>query len=190
VRADATESIAGGAKGGCWLLESAGGTKVTQGRVLGFVGAQRARPAVGPGFPQQRGPQFSDVKLDLYLFAHGWKFTQALSEYTQIGGKAIMVPKYAMGIWWSRWYDLNNFDTQKVVDDYESRSIPLDVFVIDMDWHTKDNWSGFTFDPHLFPDPADSMGFLRAKGLHVTLNLHDASGVPQTARLSVYQINH
>jgi alpha-glucosidase (family GH31 glycosyl hydrolase) len=55
-----------------------------------------------------------------------------------------MVPKYAMGVWWSRWYDLNNYDTKKVVADYESREIPLDVFVIDMDWHTKDNWSGFT----------------------------------------------
>jgi len=94
-----------------------------------------------------------------------------------IGGKAIMVPKYAMGVWWSRWYDLNNYDTKQVVDDYESRSIPLDVFVIDMDWHTKDNWSGFTFDPHLFPFPGDSMEYLNQMGLYVTLNLHDASGV-------------
>ena len=43
--------------------------------------------------------------------------------------------RYAMGIWWSRWYDLNNYDIKKVVDDYESRSIPLDVFVIDMVRH-------------------------------------------------------
>ena len=43
------------------------------------------------------------------------------------------------------------------MDDYESRQIPLDVFVIDMDWHTKDNWSGFTFDPHIFPFAADGM---------------------------------
>ena len=78
---------------------------------------------------------------------------------------------------WSRWYDLSNYDTQKIVDDYETRDIPLDIFVIDMDWHTKDDWSGFTFDPHLFPDAADAMGYLKAKGLIVTLNLHDASGV-------------
>ena len=88
-----------------------------------------------------------------------------------------MVPKYAMGVWWSRWFDLNNYDTRKVVADYESRDIPLDVFVIDMDWHTKDDWSGFTFDPHLFPYAEDDMGYLNAKGLAVTLNLHDASGV-------------
>ncbi len=37
--------------------------------------------------------------------------------------------------------------------------------------------SGFTFDTHLFPYPADSMGYLHALGLPVTLNIHDASGV-------------
>ena len=41
----------------------------------------------------------------------------------------------------------------------------------------QDNWSGFTFDSHLFPYPADTMAYLKALGLPVTLNLHDASGV-------------
>jgi hypothetical protein len=133
-------------KNGCWTLRSTGGTTKSSGRTLGLVGDQSGtdKPSVGPGFPQQQGPQFSDVKLDTYGFFHGWNFMDALREYQLIGGKAIMVPKYAMGVWWSRWYDLNNYDTKKVVADYESREIPLDVFVIDMDWHTKDNWSGFT----------------------------------------------
>ena len=61
-------------------------------------------------------------------------------------------------------YDLNNYDTKQVIADYESRDIPLDTFVIDMDWHTKDDWSGFTFDPHLFPEAADSMAYMNAKG--------------------------
>ena len=63
----ATEDGAGGSKGGCWTLKSTGGKKPnTKGRVLGLVGAQSGKPAVGPGFPQQVGPQFSDVKQDLY----------------------------------------------------------------------------------------------------------------------------
>jgi len=114
---------------------------------------------------------------DLYGFFHGHDYFGALADFVAVSGKTIMVPKYASGIWWSRWYDLNNLDLVKVVDDYRSREIPLDVFVIDMDWHTKDNWSGFTFDSHLFPYPADSMQYLHALGLPVTLNIHDASGV-------------
>jgi alpha-glucosidase (family GH31 glycosyl hydrolase) len=63
------------------------------------------------------------------------------------------------------------------VDDYKSRSIPLDVFVLDMDWHRKNDWTGYTFDEHLFPFPEDTLGFLKGAGLHVAANLHDASGV-------------
>ena len=162
-----------GSSGGCWPLKSTGGLKSgVANRLVGLVG-----PQSGPGQQQQQGPQFSDVKYDLYGFFHGWKFTKALYDYQLIGGKAIMVPKQAMGVWWSRWYDLNNYDVRKVVDDYESRQIPLDVFVIDMDWHKKDDWSGFTFDPHIFPFAADDMGYLNKKGLIVSLNLHDNSGV-------------
>ena len=120
--------------------------------------ATTAPPGALTSFPpRQYGVQFSDVATDLYGFFHGLKFTDALREYQMIGGKAIMVPRFAMGVWWSRWYDLNNYDTKRVIDDYESRSIPLDVFVLDMDWHTKDDWSGFTFDKHLFPYAKDSM---------------------------------
>ena len=105
----ATEDGPGGSKGGCWTLKSTGGKKPnTKGRVLGLVGAQSGKPAVGPGFPQQVGPQFSDVKRDLYGFFHGWKYTKALHDYQLIGGKAIMVPKFAMGVWWSRWCEYSN----------------------------------------------------------------------------------
>jgi alpha-glucosidase (family GH31 glycosyl hydrolase) len=85
-----------------------------------------------------------------------------------------MVPRYASGIWWSRWFDVNNKDVLDIAEAYDSNRIPLDVFVIDMDWHTKDAWGGWTFDSHLFPFPADSMESLGALGLPVTLNTHDA----------------
>lgn len=45
------------------------------------------------------------------------------------------------------------------------------MFVIDMDWHTKDNWSGFTFDSHLFPYPADTMDYLHALGMRLRVLL-------------------
>jgi hypothetical protein len=48
------------------------------------------------------------------------------------GGHRHQVPKYASGVWWSRWLDLNNLDTRNIVDDYESRRLPLDVLVTDM----------------------------------------------------------
>ena len=46
-----------------------------------------------------------------------------------------------------------------------------------MDWHKKNDWSGFTFDDHLYPDSADNMAYLKSLGLGITVNIHDASGV-------------
>lgn len=63
-----------------------------------------------------------------------------------------------------RWYDINNYDVRKIVEDYSSRAIPLDLFILDMDWHTKNDWTGYTFDARLFPYPADTLAWLKQKG--------------------------
>lgn len=44
------------------------------------------------------------------------------------------------------------------------------------DWH-KLGWTGYTFDPNLFPDPKRALGSLRSRGLRIGANLHDADGV-------------
>jgi alpha-glucosidase (family GH31 glycosyl hydrolase) len=67
---------------------------------------------------------------DLYIFAHGFDYAGALYDYTLVGGRTAMVPRYASGIWWSRWYDISSDDTKKIVHDYSSRGLPLDVYIL------------------------------------------------------------
>ena len=93
-------------------------------------------------------------------FAHGSNYKQALADYVQVGGRIAMTPRYASGVWWTRWFNLDNLDVMQLVNDYKSRSIPLDVFVLDMDWHTKNDWTGYSWDLRLFPDPADTLAAL------------------------------
>lgn len=114
---------------------------------------------------------------DLYGFFHGLDFKAAIADYAAIGGRTIMVPRFASGVWWSHDFNDNNVDVRRTVEAYESRSLPLDTFVIDMQWHTKNDWGGFSFDRRLFPFPADTLAYLKARGLGVALNLHDATGV-------------
>ena len=45
----------------------------------------------------------------------------------------MQVLKAASGIWWSRWFDVNNKDVLDIAEAYDSNRIPLDTFVIDMD---------------------------------------------------------
>lgn len=58
---------------------------------------------------------------DLYLFAQGDRdYRAALRDYMLIGGRIPMLPKYAMGIFWSRWFDISANDMAKIVEDYET----------------------------------------------------------------------
>ena len=65
-------------------------------------------------------------------FGYGTAYKQALYDFTQIAGKIAMIPRFANGVWWTRWYDLNTADVLKVVGDFESRDVPLDVLILDM----------------------------------------------------------
>lgn len=43
----------------------------------------------------------------------GHDYKGALSDYVKVGGPIAMVPRQAMGIWWTRWFDFNNWDVKK-----------------------------------------------------------------------------
>ena len=48
-----------------------------------------------------------------------------------------MTPRYASGVWWSIWMNYNLGDVQQIVSEYESRDLPLDVYILDMDWYVR-----------------------------------------------------
>jgi len=125
----------------------------------------------------QGKPYVNQNNIDLYIFAHGHDYLGALNEYVQIGGSIPLIPRSNFGIWYTRWYDLNARDVRKTVHDFESRDVPLDIFILDMNWHKKNDWSGYSWDQNLFPYPKDTMTYLSRKGLRVGANLHDATGI-------------
>eukprot|EP01012_Entosiphon_sulcatum_P010211 TRINITY_DN1591_c0_g1_i1.p1 TRINITY_DN1591_c0_g1~~TRINITY_DN1591_c0_g1_i1.p1 ORF type:complete len:919 (+),score=202.04 TRINITY_DN1591_c0_g1_i1:26-2758(+) len=115
---------------------------------------------------------------DWYFFGHGLDYKSALFEYSQIGGRIAMPPRFANGIMWTRWYDLTNSDSREIVETYESLALPLDVFIWDMDWHQKQSWGGYTWDKTLFPAPADTCDWMKnQKGLALAANIHDDDGI-------------
>ncbi|KAL5486960.1 hypothetical protein EMCRGX_G019505 [Ephydatia muelleri] len=130
---------------------------------------------------------------DLYFFGHGHDYKLALKEFTMIAGPIPLPPRYAFGIYYSRYWAYNDIDEMNIVEDYEQRGIPLDTLVTDMDWHItfykeadkgqKDQagqtigWTGFTWDQHLFPNPKGFLDWCKSKNLKNTLNLHPASGI-------------
>ncbi|MFD1631738.1 glycoside hydrolase family 31 protein [Pseudopedobacter beijingensis] len=134
----------------------------------------------------------NDGAQDWYFMAYGNNYKQALADYTKIGGKVPLPPRYAFGYWWSRYWSYSDAELKKLVSNFEKFNIPLDVLVIDMDWHLADKggvsaepdefgepkmWTGWTWNKNLFPDPPKFLEWATSKKLKTTLNLHPASGI-------------
>jgi hypothetical protein len=114
--------------------------------------------------------------VDLVVLAHGKDYGGTLRDYYAVAGGVPLPPKWALGIWWSRWERYTQADLQGLVEDFASRGIPLSVCVVDMDWHLP-GWTGYTWNPEFFPDPEGFFVFLRRHGVRACLNLHPAEGV-------------
>ena len=122
--------------------------------------------------------------IDIYFLGYGHEYEHCLKDYYHLTGKTPLLPRYALGNWWSRFYRYNDQEYKALMTRFEKEEIPFSVSVIDMDWHLVDidpkygsGWTGYTWNKELFPDPKEFMTWLHDHGLKVTLNVHSAGGV-------------
>lgn len=119
---------------------------------------------------------------DWYFMAYGHDYKQALNDFTVFAGRIPLPPRFVFGYWWSRYWSYSDAEMRKVVSDFKTYGIPLDVLVVDMDWHWveqgKGGWTGYTWNDRLFPAPEKFLKYLKDNDLKITLNLHPADGVP------------
>jgi alpha-glucosidase len=138
-------------------------------------------------------PRPEGKKQDLYFFGYGHDYKKALHDFTLVAGKIPMPPRFAFGFWWSRYWAYTDEEFKQLVREFEIYNVPLDVLVIDMDWHLTFNmrwdkeekdqagqtlgWTGYTWDRNYFPDPKGFLDWCDTRGLKTPLNLHPASGI-------------
>ena len=117
---------------------------------------------------------------DWYFMAYGHDYKAALKDFTVFAGKMPLPPRFTFGYWWSRYWAYSDKEMRTLVDKFHAYAIPLDVLVVDMDWHYTDEgrggWTGWTWNKSIFPNPGKFMDYLKDEGLKVTLNLHPADG--------------
>jgi alpha-glucosidase (family GH31 glycosyl hydrolase) len=113
---------------------------------------------------------------DWYLFGYGHDYRAALRSLTAVGGRVPLPRRSVLGTWYSRYWNHTSDDFRRIAQEYRQKDFPLDVMVLDMDWH-RDGWTGWSWNRDLIPDPAKLMSDLHAEGLQTTLNLHPADGV-------------
>jgi alpha-glucosidase (family GH31 glycosyl hydrolase) len=76
---------------------------------------------------------------DWYFMGYGLDYKKALQDYMLIAGKVPLPPRYAFGYWWSRYWSYSDNEVRNMVQNFKKYKLPLDVFVIDMDWHYTDS---------------------------------------------------
>lgn len=130
--------------------------------------------------------------VDRYILAFGKDYLGGLREFYGLTGFTPLLPKYALGNWWSRYYAYRQQEYIDLMDKFQKKGIPLTVATIDMDWHLVKNvpkdatthskfwgkgWTGYTFDTDLFPDYKQFFRDLKERGLAITMNLHPHDGI-------------
>ena len=131
------------------------------------------------GWPTPR-----EGEVDLYLFVHGYDAPAALRDFHALTGPTPLLPRWALGNWWSRYHAYTSGEYVALMDRFADEGLPFSVAVIDMDWHWVDidprhgsGWTGFSWNTDLIGDPEAFLAALHARGLKVSLNLHPADGV-------------
>ena len=150
-------------------------------------------------WPQTR----SDAeRQDMYFFGYGHDYIDALSDYVKIAGRIPLPPKYAFGYWWSRYWEYSDTELVGLADEIRAYGIPIDVMIVDMDWHETWNelsrnsvrknagnkygidefderigWTGYTWKEELFPNPSNLMESIHRRNIKTSLNLHFNNGI-------------
>jgi hypothetical protein len=121
-------------------------------------------------------PRRAGGDKDLYFFGYGHDLQAGLRDFVKIGGAIPLPPKFSLGSWYSRYWPYTSDEFLEIAAEYKRQGFPLDVMVLDMDWH-KDGWTGYSWNKQLIPDPQGLLKKLHDQGLRVTMNLHPHDGV-------------
>ena len=141
---------------------------------------------------------------DRYYFAYGHDYLGCLKDFFRLTGPVPLIPKYALGNWWSRYKAYTQEEYRSLMEEFLRRRLPVTVATIDMDWHWTDvlqrfgedarpgkprckeellynnflpGWTGYSWNTELFPDPGELLSWLHEKNFHVTLNVHPSQGI-------------
>jgi Glycosyl hydrolases family 31 TIM-barrel domain/Glycosyl hydrolase family 31 C-terminal domain/Domain of unknown function (DUF5110) len=139
------------------------------------------------------GARPAGARQDWYFFGYGHDYRGAVGDFVRVAGRIPMPPRFAFGVWWSRYWAYTDQEFMDLVRQFDTFGVPLDVLVIDMDWHQtfelrwddtrKDQsgqhlgWTGYSWNPAYFPDPVAFLGWSARQGLRTPLNLHPAGGI-------------
>ncbi len=120
--------------------------------------------------------------IDIYLFMYFQDFTLALKDYFMLTGYPALIPRYALGNWWSRNDSYTEEGLEELVKNFDTNEIPMSIIMLDKDWHIRlkegENHlkTGFTFNGEYIQNPTRLVDLMHSKGIRIGLNINPVEG--------------
>ena len=123
-------------------------------------------------------------EIDIYFFSYGNRYADAIRDFYCLSGPTPLLPRWALGNWWSRYYPYSQDEYLALMDRFNAEGIPFTTAVLDMDWHITDvdprfgsGWTGYSWNRELIPDPRAFTEALHERGLRISANVHPRDGI-------------
>lgn len=118
--------------------------------------------------------------VDIYLFIYLNDFSKCLRDYYKISGFTPLIPRYALGNWWSRNYKYGDKKLEGLVIKFKENKIPVSSIILNHDWHLKNEKNnvntGFTFNTSIFKNPLNTVKLLHDNGIKIGLTINPFEG--------------
>lgn len=141
---------------------------------------------------------FPGRKADLYLMP-ATTLKEAAENYANLTGHAPVPPRWALGYLQSRWGWKDRAYIEDALAKFEELKLPVDAFIYDFEWYTPTpdyslpssglpNFHDFSWNPILFPHPAEQIANYKAQGVHFVSIRKPRMGNTET--LAMMRTNH
>lgn len=119
--------------------------------------------------------------IDIYLFIYLKDFFKCLEDYYKITGFTPLIPRYALGNWWSRNFKYGDEGLDELITLFHTNGIPISTIILNNEWHLrkakKYTNSGFTFDTSLFKNPFEMIKKVHENGIKLGLTINPFEGL-------------
>ena len=120
--------------------------------------------------------------VDIYLFIYDKDFALCLKDFYTLTGYPQMIPRYALGNWWSKECEYKDSEILEKINKFKMQGIPLSVFLLDNGWSKIDNkypynTNGFSFNEKLYSNPAEFVKQVHDNDIKLGLKINPQYGI-------------
>ena len=117
----------------------------------------------------------SSSGIDVYLFAYKKDFALCLKDYFTLTGYPPLIPRYALGNWWSKNESLSSNDIVKTIERFKKEEIPISIFMLDKSY--KKEGTNYSFDENQIPDVRALTDYIHKNNIVCGINIEPQNGI-------------